>query len=673
MLRFDTMPLALRERPQWVCWKYEQREEGKKPTKIPYSPRTATKAAVDDPHTWASFDEGVATFQASDFDGIGFVLTADDPFVFIDFDKPLDEAQMERHNRLYDALETYTELSPSGTGYHKIAFGRLPPTGRKREQIELYDRARYMTMTGNVVGDCCEIRDCNEFVNALWRDMGAAVASTNGFDAPASEDDAAIVARTFSASYGAKARDLYEGRWQQHFPNRDGPSEADLALVNYIALNTNSREKTRRLFFGSALGQRDKYAERPNLVDDMIAKAFAIKGDPDAFASLIADIRAVVDRSNEEARANRIVVSLDTLPIVEAAELAGRRIVPPRWIVDGLIPDRTVTLFSSDGGVGKSLAAMQLAFAVAAGSKWFGSYTREGGCLYLSAEDEIDEVHRRLAIIARFEGLALDSLPHRLSIAPLAGHDALLALPAARGGALAPTPLFGALRDRIADQRPAVVILDTSADLFGGEENNRTQVRQFVAMLRATAMEFDTAIVLLSHPSLSGLANDTGLSGSTAWNNSVRSRLYMTRDKDNSNMRVIRVMKANYGPTGGEIRLEFRNGVLFAIGRSDDSNAHRLSVEASVDEVFIALVREFNARKHRLSPSHNSPMNYAPKLFAKHSASQGYNARQFNDAMVRLLANKAIEIGRFGDYASKQKDNIVIATTSDAPSGSISE
>ncbi|WP_369675560.1 AAA family ATPase, partial [Enterococcus faecium] len=79
------------------------------------------------------------------------------------------------------------------------------------------------------------------------------------------------------------------------------------------------------------------------------------------------------------------------------------------------------------------------------------------------------------------------------------------------------------------DERPALVGLDTLADLHSGQENDRTTARQFIGLLRGLAIRHGCAVVLLAHPSLTGMASGSGLSGSTAWNASVRSRLYLER------------------------------------------------------------------------------------------------------------------------------------------------
>jgi RecA-family ATPase len=112
--------------------------------------------------------------------------------------------------------------------------------------------------------------------------------------------------------------------------------------------------------------------------------------------------------------------------------------------------------------------------------------------------------------------------------------------------------------------RPKFIIVDTSADAFGGDEISRKHLRAFIKLLRSQAIKFDCAVLLLSHPSLAGISSGSGLSGSTGWNGSVRSRLYMTHgdDEDDSDARKITTMKANYGRPGTGIALRWHEGVF---------------------------------------------------------------------------------------------------------------
>lgn len=116
--------------------------------------------------------------------------------------------------------------------------------------------------------------------------------------------------------------------------------------------------------------------------------------------------------------------------------------------------------------------ALQLACAVATGSAWIGRSVTGGGALFISAEDDEAELHRRLADVVGASGKNLDNL-HRLTVRSLAGEDALIATLDRSGGVLHTTPLFEEIDARIAEERPALVVLDTLADLFPGNENDR--------------------------------------------------------------------------------------------------------------------------------------------------------------------------------------------------------
>jgi RecA-family ATPase len=177
---------------------------------------------------------------------------------------------------------------------------------------------------------------------------------------------------------------------------------------------------------------------------------------------------------------------LPTLEIVNAQSLAGEEPPPREWLIPGLVPAREITMLSGDGGTGKSLLALQLAVAMATETEWAGQVPNRGRTLFVSAEDDIAELHRRLAAIVRAQRVSIDDL-ESLDILPLAGRDAVLATP--RDSILKETALFKALEAKLDELRPDLVILDTLADLFGGDEIKRPHARQFIGMLRGLAIK----------------------------------------------------------------------------------------------------------------------------------------------------------------------------------------
>ena len=359
-----------------------------------------------------------------------------------------------------------------------------------------------------------------------------------------------------------------------------------------------------------------------------------------------AAVRAACDSSE--------VVSLkrDTSGFFSAADFEGKSVPPRRWLVEDLIPARTVTLLSGDGGTGKSLLSLQLAAAVATGTKWIGRDVNDGTALVYSAEDDRDELHRRLTDIAASSGVRLADM-ERLRLRSLAGEAALLAHEVA--DTLQPSPLYQALEAEAARHKPALIVIDTLADVFPSNENDRSRVRQFVQLLIRIAIRFDCAVVLLSHPSLSGMSSGSGLSGSTAWNGSVRSRLYFKRITDDGyeadpDARVLTTMKANYGPTGAEVALRWKAGVF-----TTEGTLPGIGEGVRAERVFLRLLRAVERQGRTVSPNRSS--SYAPTVFATMPEAEGIKKTTFVTAMESLLSQGRIEVVTEGP-ASKRRTHL---------------
>src|SRR5579864_4584504 len=128
----ENIPNELRARRQWLVWRLENRNG--KATKVPYSSQPAQPASTNDPTTWSSFEETQNALNEGGFNGIGFVFTAEDPYVGIDLDKCRDPetGQVEPWaKQIITDLDSYTEISQSGRGLHIIAKGE--PPGKKHK------------------------------------------------------------------------------------------------------------------------------------------------------------------------------------------------------------------------------------------------------------------------------------------------------------------------------------------------------------------------------------------------------------------------------------------------------------------------------------------------------------------------------------------------------------
>ena len=331
---------------------------------------------------------------------------------------------------------------------------------------------------------------------------------------------------------------------------------------------------------------------------------------------------------------------------LSVADLEGKPVPPREWLVPDLIPHRNVTLLGGDGGAGKSLLALQLAVSVVAGKHWIGRAVTQGPALVVSAEDDGDELHRRLADITQAAGVRFADLAP-MTIRSLAGEDALLAIETAVS--LTETALYEELARQAEADRPRLIALDTLADLFPGNENERTKVRQFIGILRRLAIRADCAVLLLGHPSLTGLSSGSGMSGSTAWNNSVRSRLYLERIEEGGyepdpDRRKLTTKKANYGRVGGEILVRWQDGAFAAEGQPEGIDA--LAVGVKAERVFLKLLRQLTAEGRRVN--HAGGSAYAPKLFSEHPDREGIGRKPFGAAMNALLARGLVEVVKEG-------------------------
>ena len=151
----ENIPEQLTERPQWVCWRYEEREG--KETKVPYIAGTNSRASSTELMTWSSFEYALAAYEAGEplYDGIGFCFCSADPLCGIDLDgcrnPETGEVAPWAQKIISDASDGYIEVSPSKTGVHVIVEGRVRDGGIRRGPVEMYSRDRFFTITGEVL------------------------------------------------------------------------------------------------------------------------------------------------------------------------------------------------------------------------------------------------------------------------------------------------------------------------------------------------------------------------------------------------------------------------------------------------------------------------------------------------------------------------------------------
>jgi hypothetical protein len=214
----------------------------------------------------------------------------------------------------------------------------------------------------------------------------------------------------------------------------------------------------------------------------------------------------------------------EPLVYVDISKWIGAPVPKREWEVLNRIPARNVTVLSGTGGIGKTIVAMMLAAAIVLG---FGTVPELGPVMFLSGEEPEDEMHRRFADIVDYLNAIYRSVTYQdlikggLHLIDKAGKDAMLAVPD-RNGRMETTPLFKQLLAEACRIKPRLVILDNRNKVYGGNINDPTQVSEFITMLHGFAIDANTAVLLILHPSVAGIAANKdsphqGLAGDEAF------------------------------------------------------------------------------------------------------------------------------------------------------------
>ena len=263
----EAVPDSLLEYDQWLCWRAEERDG--KATKIPVDPETGEFASTTDPDTWATFETAREQVQFGTENGLGFVFTDDDPIVGVDLDDCRDMKTGQIDDWAKDVIETldsYTEISPSGTGFHVLVTGELPGGRNRKGGIELYETARFFTVTANHVegtpttlsGRTAELETVYDSYLAPDDDSSEPRA-TNIDETPARTlDDDELLAKAKNAANGEKFARLWRGDTSGY----ESHSEADMALCSLLAFWTGGDpHRMDELFRDSGL-MREKWDEQ---------------------------------------------------------------------------------------------------------------------------------------------------------------------------------------------------------------------------------------------------------------------------------------------------------------------------------------------------------------------------------------------------------------------------
>jgi len=246
---YENIPNELKKLSCWVV----SRDD-----KIPRNPKTGNNAMSNNPSTWGTFEEAIEAKKKYGCDQIGFVFDAKYGYFGVDLDHCIDKTDF--CDEFVETLQSYAEISKSGSGLHIICKGTLPAGNRRKGGVEMYSNGRYFICTGNLYNEKYkDIVDCTESIKILhskW--LPTDTIKVVEYE-PIDLEDEDIIQKAQNCRTGYLFDMLYSGNWEGVYPSQ---SEADLAFCNLLAFWTQKDATQMDRIFRSSGLYRKKWDRR---------------------------------------------------------------------------------------------------------------------------------------------------------------------------------------------------------------------------------------------------------------------------------------------------------------------------------------------------------------------------------------------------------------------------
>jgi hypothetical protein len=409
------IPQSLKDMPRWAPWRAIWSEKKQKYDKVPYRADTPhIGLSTKDPERWFTYAAALRAFQKQPgkFAGLGFCMTSVEGIVGVDLDKCIVGGQTASWaNEIVHALDSYSEISPSGKGLRIFVMGEIESDWNNHEVgIEVYagHQARFLTITGAQLPNTPNEVN-SEATHGYLAELSLQYAkertksTVEDLDMPDILDELALPSLADLTLPDEVVHFLETGE-------HDGDGSAVLNLTG-ISLYTNGLTDDVVFSFlannehalGIALSHRRDDSDRALAYlwqhHCLQAKSKGI--------SKIATVDDFEDLTPKDAQGVPIPKKVK-YQFEQADDFSQAK--PVEWLIKKVLPKSEIGVLYGPSGAGKTFFTLDLVLAVAQGEPWRDMRVKQGTVAYICAEGA-GGFRLRLKAYAEHHGKALKDIP----------------------------------------------------------------------------------------------------------------------------------------------------------------------------------------------------------------------------------------------------------------------